>query len=126
MERPLDLDLLLIQVRKVVEVVVTPPRLCAVVMEALEVEVQRQTLALVEEELLMVKMGYLVVQEELDKVVQLDCLEHKDSLLVVAVQEQERHLMVEKVEVDLVVGDAPLEEMANLTQEVVVVAQDKL
>ena len=74
----------------------------------------------------MVKMGYLVVQEELDKVVQLDCLEHKDSLLVVAVQEQERHLMVEKVEVDLVVGDAPLEEMANLTQEVVVVAQDEL
>ena len=41
MERPLDLDLLLIQVRKVVEVVVTTPRLCAVVMEALEVEVQR-------------------------------------------------------------------------------------
>ena len=34
--------------------------------------------------------------------------------------------MVEKVEVDLVVGDAPLEEMDNLTQEVVVVAQDKL
>ena len=40
-EKPLDLDILLIQVRKVVEAVVTPPRLYVVVMEALEVEVQR-------------------------------------------------------------------------------------
>ena len=73
------------------------------------------------------EMGYLVVQEELAKVVRLDYSKHNDFLLVVVVQETEKHPMVEKVEADLVVRICfYLEKMANLTQEVVVVVHQPL